>query len=185
MKLSITLISAVLGSAIASPAPSNRSDKLKERALTVTVDAPAGTIIGKQELFTEKFSGIPYAEPPVGERRLTQAVRLEKKLENFDATGNAPACPQFVVDASSLGLLDQVISTVNESPFFRKALQISEDCLNVNIIRPKGTKAGDDLPVLFWIYGGGYELGFNAMYDGTGLVAEAAAAGKPYIFAAV
>lgn len=185
MKVSLTLFFSLLGAAYGSPAPFADSDGLEERALTVTVDAPAGTIIGRQDLFTERFSGIPYAEPPVGERRLTQAVRLNKTLENFDATGQSPACPQFVVDASSLDLLNVVVSTVNESPFFTKALKISEDCLNVNIIRPKGTKAGDDLPVLFWIYGGGYEVGFNAMYDGTSLVTEAALAGKPYIFVAV
>lgn len=31
---------------------------------------------------------------------------------------------------------------------------IDEDCLNINIIRPSGTSSDDQLPVLFWIYGG-------------------------------
>lgn len=31
---------------------------------------------------------------------------------------------------------------------------IDEDCLNINVIRPAGTSSGDDLPILFWIYGG-------------------------------
>jgi carboxylesterase type B len=50
------------------------------------------------------------------------------------------------------------MSTVSRTSLFQKALKISEDCLNINVIRPRGTKAGDNLPVLFWIYGGGFEV---------------------------
>ena len=32
---------------------------------------------------------------------------------------------------------------------------ITEDCLKLNVWRPNGTQAGDNLPVLFHIYGGG------------------------------
>ena len=48
-----------------------------------------------------------------------------------------------------------------------------------------GTKPGDKLPVLFWIFGGGFELGSPAMYDATGLVANGVAQGKPFVFVSV
>lgn len=38
----------------------------------------------------------------------------------------------------------------------------SEDCLNLNVIRPSGTEARHKLPVLLWIYGGGFRQGGNA-----------------------
>lgn len=35
---------------------------------------------------------------------------------------------------------------------------IDEDCLNINIIRPAGTSSDNQLPVLFWIYGGTFRI---------------------------
>jgi len=40
---------------------------------------------------------------------------------------------------------------------------ISEDCLYLNIWAPEGSEAGDDLPVIVWIYGGGFGIGSAAM----------------------
>lgn len=51
--------------------------------------------------------------------------------------------------------------------------------------RPAGTKPGDKLPVLFWIFGGGFELGWNSMYDGAPWVADSVKQGKPIIFVSV
>ncbi|GME34276.1 carboxylesterase family protein [Neofusicoccum parvum] len=36
---------------------------------------------------------------------------------------------------------------------------MDEDCLTVNVVRPAGTKPSDSLPVLVWIYGGGFTEG--------------------------
>ena len=38
----------------------------------------------------------------------------------------------------------------------------SEDCLNLNIIRPASANASSNLPVLLWIYGGGWRQGASA-----------------------
>lgn len=164
---------------------SNGDGSLLKRA-TVTVEAPAGTIVGRQDLQTEAFNGIPFAHAPVGDLRLRPPQRLEDNaLQNYDGTTYSAACPQFLVEVNGNQFFDQVASLVTESPLFKKVLKESEDCLNLNVFRPKGVKAGDNLPVLFWMYGGGFELGWNSMYDGTSLVAEAASAGKPYVFVAV
>lgn len=148
-------LSTILG-ALAAPAPV--AVELDERATTITVSTPAGTIIGTQGLTTDNFNGIPFAAPPTGNLRLRPPQRLTSAFNNFDATKAAAACPQFVADSDDSGLLAQVASTVSRTALFQKALKISEDCLSINVIRPKGTKAGANLPVLFWIYGGGFEV---------------------------
>lgn len=193
---SLLLLASLVGQAAASPVETitvveglqeRNMPQIEERTIPVTVEAPAGTIIGKQGILTatETFNGIPFAQPPVGNLRLRKPVRLTTPLVNFNAVPAAPACPQFLADTDNNEFIPQVIDTLQNTYLFQRALKISEDCLNLNVIRPKGVKAGDKLPVLFWIYGGGFELGWNSMYDGAGLVNNAAIKGKPYIFVAV
>lgn len=188
MKVATTffILASLLGNAFASPAPVTVSDGglqdgLEERAITVTVNVPAGSIVGTSELWTENFNGIPYAEPA---QRLRKPVRRQSPLVNYDATKAANACPQQLADSDSSDFLATVLSTVGQTTLFKKALKISEDCLTVNVIRPKGVKAGDKLPVLFWIYGGGFELGWSSMYDGSLLVKSGLDVGKPFVFVA-
>ncbi|KAL2129594.1 hypothetical protein VTI74DRAFT_7548 [Chaetomium olivicolor] len=184
MKGIATLVTvALLGGVAAAPPepPTNVVDK--RAAPTVTISS--GTIVGASRLATEAFNGIPFAQPPVGPLRFKPPVKLTQSLGVFDASGIAPACPQFLADSDSNDFLAKVMTTVANSPLFQKALKISEDCLTINVVRPKGTKAGDKLPVLFWIFGGGFELGWSSMYDGGPLVSNAIDMGKPYIFVAV
>lgn len=68
-------------------------------------------------------------------------------------------------DAIPTAALGQLLN----SPLVQTILNAGEDCLYLNVHRPAGTKAGDKLPVLFWIYGGGFELGWNYMYDNPSL----------------
>lgn len=46
---------------------------------------------------------------------------------------------------------------------------MSEDSFTLNIFAPDGTKEGDNLPVLVWIYGGSLNHGQAGLflYDGT------------------
>lgn len=53
------------------------------------------------------------------------------------------------------------------------------------VYRPKGTTAGDDLPVLFWIFGGGFELGWNSMYNGITWVEASLSQNKPIVMVTV
>lgn len=111
----------------------------------------------------DKWFGIPFAQPPVGELRFKAPVAITERssaLKNATTFGNA--CPQ---PPANLGA------------------PMSEDCLFLNVWRPAG-RLDKKLPVLFWIHGGAYTNGAASMpdYDGTELVRRSAAIGKPVIF---
>lgn len=152
---------------------------------TVTIASPQATIVGLPGLI-EAFPGIPFAKPPVGPLRLKPPQPLTEPLGTYHATSNGKACPQFIfsdtvndaIPTSALGLL-------LNTPLFQTITNAGEDCLNINVQRPVGTTADAKLPVLFWIFGGGFEIGWNSMYDGTGWVLDSVAQGKPIIFVTV
>ncbi|PIL29446.1 hypothetical protein GSI_08388 [Ganoderma sinense ZZ0214-1] len=61
----------------------------------------------------------------------------------------------------------------------------SEDCLTINVQVPTGTKAGDKLPVIAWIFGGGFVLGSSELIPGDTIVAHPVEMGQPVIYAAM
>jgi len=140
-------------------APSEPPMRTVEKRADPSVAIASGTIVGKTRINTEVFNGIPYALPPTGDRRLRPPVRLNSTIGTFDASAPASACPQFLSNTAGNDLISQVLTYVTGTPLFQDGiLRVSEDCLTVNVIRPAGTKAGDKLPVLFWIFGGGFEV---------------------------
>ncbi|KAJ2898036.1 putative extracellular lipase [Zalerion maritima] len=165
---------------IAPPSPA-----LDARAADVTVAIDSGSIVGKSTGTVESFGGIPYADPPTGSNRLHPPVKLSSSLGTFDATGAAGACPQFFINSEDNNWLLEVVADVINLPFFQEATGISEDCLTMSVQRPAGVAEGDDLPVLFWIFGGGFELGWSSMYDGTGLVTQGVDLNEPFVFVRV
>lgn len=102
-----------------------------------------GTVNGviDNDSSVEKFLGIPFAEPPVGDRRLRQAAPLEKSFDTLEADKFGPSC----ISARDQGLE-------------------SEDCLTLNIWRPLSTsKSNVSLPVLVWLYGGSLTSGYTVV----------------------
>lgn len=109
-----------------------------------------------------------------------------------------PACPQyqliseFAPNDLGLGNLGLI-----EGAFSQSVFKQSEDCLSINIQRPNGTKAGDNLPVLMWIHGGGFEAGASSsiiseqsavpgvIYQGANLVKSSIEMGQPIIFTSI
>jgi len=138
--------------ALAAPA-----DK-RAAAPTVVIPSPAATVIGKPGLLVETFNGIPFAKPPTGQLRLKPPQKLDAPLGTIQATGLAKACPQFFFSLDERNFPTNILGQVLNLPIFQQVTNAGEDCLTVNIQRPAGTKATDKLPVLFWIFGGGFEL---------------------------
>ncbi|KJZ79517.1 hypothetical protein HIM_00986 [Hirsutella minnesotensis 3608] len=151
----------------------------------VVVDINGGKITGKSLLNVESFIGIPFAQPPVGDLRLKPPQRLQKELGDFDGTKIAPACPQFILDKKPENpIIEQVFDTITQLPIFN-VLNEQEDCLTIDVYRPAGTKAGDKLPVLYWIFGGGFEFGSTNTYDPTLILHDGMDSNQKFLFVAV
>jgi carboxylesterase type B len=127
-------------------------------AKTATAVVPAGTILGNVQNGVESFGGIPYAKAPVGALRMKPPVRRTDSLGVFDGTGPAGACPQMIASTDSMNFLFDTLGSIANLPFVQKVTGQTEDCLSITVARPEGTTAGANLPVLFWIFGGGFEV---------------------------
>jgi para-nitrobenzyl esterase len=110
-----------------------------------------GIVQGAPEEGITAFKGIPFAAPPVGNLRWRPPQAAAKWNGIREATEYGSDCAQlpFPSDAAPLGT------------------STSEDCLYVNIWTP-AHKADEKLPVLVWIYGGGFVNGGSspAVYAG-------------------
>ena len=113
-----------------------------------------GQITGTETEGVQAFLGVPYAKPPVGERRWKPAEPVSP-WGSLDATRHGNRCLQTPYD--------EVLSG------FELFGEESEDCLYLNIYTP-GTEGAR--PVMFWIHGGAYIQGSANEYDGARLAAE-------------
>ncbi|MFE5631024.1 carboxylesterase/lipase family protein [Streptomyces sp. NPDC056543] len=112
------------------------------------VTVAQGTLRGQNHDRAQEFLGVPYAEPPVGEARL-RAPREPRRWSGVrEADIQAPACVQF----SPFGLADPSAA--------------GEDCLYLDVYRPRGAGAGSRLPVILWIHGGAYSQGTGTQFGG-------------------
>ncbi|KAI2632275.1 sterol esterase [Hypoxylon sp. NC1633] len=174
------LIAAFSSVVAALPAP---TQTLEKRA-TASVITPQGTIVGSSLNGVENFGGIPFALPPVGGLRLKPPQKLNSSLGTFDATGIGPSCPQMFFSTEG-ELLTSVLGDLIDTPLFQTVTGQTEDCLTMRVQRPAGIAADAKLPVLFWIFGGGFELGSPQMYDALALISNAVDQGKPFVFVSV
>ncbi|TVY78429.1 putative secreted lipase, partial [Lachnellula suecica] len=158
-----------------------------KRALspTVSIASPSATIIGSTSGLVDSFNGIPFAQPPTGALRLKPPQSLTSALGTVTATGTAQACPQMYFSDATSTFPESVLGVVLDLPLFQTVTDAGEDCLTVNVQRPTGTNSSSKLPVLYWIFGGGFELGSTQMYNGVSVVNDAILQGFPMIFVAV
>ena len=117
-----------------------------------------------------KYLGIPYAAPPVGDLRWRPPQSPPRWRAPRDATTFANHCPQHA------------------SPFGFEST--TEDCLYLNVFTPGKRERGrghsrdrrhqrhkrherhEDLPVMVWLHGGGLTVGESDDYDPTRLVQQ-------------
>ena len=114
----------------------------------------SGVVEGLKKNRSVLYQDIPYAQPPVGNlrwkapRTLKSSDKILPKDENF--------CIQR---PSNLG-------GAEGDDFFAG----SEDCLYLDIYTP--SKVKNDLPVMFWIHGGGNTSGLKDLYDFSKMVSK-------------
>ncbi|KAH8810141.1 Alpha/Beta hydrolase protein [Flagelloscypha sp. PMI_526] len=100
-----------------------------------------------------QFLGVPFAEQPVGARRWLPPTLKSKERTIFNATTFGHNCPQILYNFSTTWNTD---APEFETPTDKDG----EDCLIVNVWAPsKHLHDDSSLPVLVWIYGGGFESG--------------------------
>ncbi|CAH1229777.1 BCHE [Branchiostoma lanceolatum] len=134
---------------------------LPEGVAAADVTAPAGRVSGLElDVLGSKvneFLGIPFAKPPVGNRRFKHAEALPPWDGIYNATRKPQACVQQVnADEYSLWALNTMTS---------------EDCLFLSVWQPSPAPTG--AAVMVWIYGGSFQRGASTAptYDGRYLAA--------------
>ncbi|XP_021263814.1 fatty acyl-CoA hydrolase precursor, medium chain isoform X1 [Numida meleagris] len=110
------------------------------------------------------FLGLPFAKPPVGPLRFSEPQPPEPWKGVRDAASYPPMCLQNKVAG-------QFVSDAVTNRKEKVRLQMSEDCLYLNIYMPVSTEKQEKLPVFVWIHGGGLVLGAASTYDGSALAA--------------
>ncbi|KAJ5682854.1 Carboxylesterase type B [Penicillium macrosclerotiorum] len=101
----------------------------------------------------DAFLGVPYALPPIGERRFQPPVKVLPSKGHIDASMYGPAAPGKAL--------------LSGGP----KLEQSEDCLTANIFHQTGMEETAKLPVAIYIHGGAFNRGTASMHDTCSMVA--------------
>ncbi|MDP5279520.1 carboxylesterase family protein [Sphingomonas sp. DG1-23] len=114
------------------------------------VNAPAGSLKGLREGDAEVFRTIPYALPPLGERRWRAPAPMPRWRGVRAAQTMGVACMQ---------------PPMAPGPYDRGKVAMSEDCLTLDVTAPANARKA---PVMVWIHGGTliWGSGHSKMYDG-------------------
>ncbi|KAI5799351.1 triacylglycerol lipase-like protein [Pyronema domesticum] len=122
-------------------------------AIPTTVDLGYAQYNGKSlDAGVNQYLGIRFAAPPVGDLRFRAPVEPEKIAG--------------VQDANSFGKL--CLGTDSAYP----STSESEDCLFINVFTPSKATKDSNLPVWFFIQGGGYKSNMNPDYNGTDIIRQ-------------
>ena len=116
-----------------------------------------GVVEGKDDGTVRSFLGIPYAQPPVGDLRWKPPVPAAR----WDGVRKATDFGSHCLQGNPYG--DMVLRDPGGS----------EDCLSLNIWVPSNASS-KKLPVMVWIYGGGFVCGSTseARQDGARLAQQ-------------
>ena len=147
------LVSAALLAATLAPATPAAPDP----SIAVTGGLVSGAP-GRDPSITT-YKGIPYAAPPLGERRWQPPAPVAPWRGVHAATAFGPSCIQNIVQ--------------ERKPWTHEFMahnEVSEDCLNLNVWTGARV-ASERRPVFVYIHGGGFSEGSSAVpvYDGEGL----------------
>ncbi|KAK0460036.1 carotenoid ester lipase precursor [Desarmillaria tabescens] len=174
---------------------------------TVTLDS--ATFTGTTSGVVSKFLGIPFAQPPTGDRRFRLPETLPAYNGSYDATDFGPSCPQQAIRLPILtGIPAEAVDYLVDS-IYDVVLPDDEDCLTINVLKPANATSNSKLPVIALrqhlvsgflearliatthaartflmvsLSQGGFELGGTAMYDGTSIVTRSITLDQPVIY---
>jgi carboxylesterase type B len=153
--VSIVLIAIGIFKSCYSPA------KLKEYVyVNTSLGRIEGYVIERSPRPISAFIGIPFADPPTGDRRFKKPYPVTAwKPQTLKATKHKQSCFQFIITHDARGKKSNLTKLLEKVPQ-------GEDCLYLNVfvpgklIDPKAKKA-----VMVWIHGGAFLIGNLEYYD--------------------
>ena len=151
MRASVRVLLPVITLCVAAVVPASGADRVKTANGMIESTVPPRDGV-------RSFKGIPFAQPPVGDLRWRepQPVKDWPGVRSADAFG--PTCMQRL--------------SPNADYWFRGD-GMGEDCLYLNVWTP-AKSGGEKLPVLVYIFGGGFQNGDGSepRYDGESMARQ-------------
>lgn len=110
-----------------------------------------GEVVGFRDNGARAWMGIPFAAAPVGDMRWRAPQTPPVSTDVYEAMAAGQICPQMssLLSGGAAG-----------------SMTGNEDCLYLNIWAPPNAV---DLPVMYWIHGGGNTIGDGGSYNGAAL----------------
>lgn len=123
---------------------------------TIITRVQDGEIAGSLSKGVARFLGVPYAAPPVGDRRFAVPQQPAPWQGVRDATVPGPSAPQRL----------RAFPMLDVTPLIGTGEALGDDYLTLNIWAPEGAVKR---PVMVFVHGGGFVLGSKdaSVHDGT------------------
>jgi para-nitrobenzyl esterase len=162
----------LIAALLVTSASAQETRKPEQTSALVKVDS--GQLQGVEAEGVISFKGVPFAAPPVGELRwrppqptpkwtgVRQAAEFGRPC--MQGRGGPPPGARPGVPATTA----QGASPASAQAAAPAAQGPSEDCLYLNVWRPAGS-AARNLPVMVWIYGGGFVGGSSSSPNTSGV----------------
>lgn len=153
-------LTLLLGAAVVADAPETAGQAPPATVVTTAQGQASGVVDATHGVTA--WLGLPYAAPPVGEWRW----RPPQPASSWTGVRKADAFGTSCMQAQPGERLPWTAEYMTQNA-------VGEDCLNLNVWAPTARGAGP-LPVLVWIYGGGFNEGSSAVsvYDGAPLASR-------------
>ncbi|KAF6390547.1 neuroligin 3 [Rhinolophus ferrumequinum] len=159
--LTLWFLGLVLRASTQAPAPTVNTHFGKLRGARVPLPSE---ILGP----VDQYLGVPYAAPPIGEKRFLPPEPPPSWSGIRNATHFPPVCPQNIHTAVPEVMLP-VWFTANLDIVATYIQEPNEDCLYLNVYVPTEDDIRDSgaKPVMVYIHGGSYMEGTGNMIDGS------------------
>ncbi|XP_062609505.1 uncharacterized protein LOC134271297 [Saccostrea cucullata] len=116
-----------------------------------------GATVVVNNVSVHQFLKIPFAKPPIGTLRFRKPEPFGKWNETLKATEFGPSCMQNIYENDQ-----RLIPNLN----------ITEDCLQLNVFVPGDIYRQQNLSVMIWVHGGSLTHGQGTMFNGSYLASR-------------